>query len=70
MIAFGLKSYFLNLRPKVMFIILLAHDLPFLVKLMCFCFFPLSSPVLTLARCSAFLTRERIQAWRTLDSIS
>lgn len=50
-----------------MFIILLACDLPFLVKTNVLLSFPLSSPVLTLARCSAFLTRERIQAWRTLD---
>lgn len=60
------------LHTKIMVVILLARDFPFLVKLMCFCFFLLSSPVLTLARCSEFLTRETKNSGleETLDSTS
>lgn len=45
---------------------------PFLGKTDVLLFFPLSSPVLTLARCSEFLTRETKNSGleETLDSIS
>lgn len=71
--AFCLKSYFLNLGLKVkVVVVLLAQDFPFLGKTDVLLFFPLSSPVLTLARCSEFLTRETKNSGleETLDSIS